>query len=71
MKPKSAVSGKSEASIIAECKRGEDAAMRNYENVLEENLPSDLLAIVEMQYAEIRLASVTIRAPSGENLSLI
>ena len=52
MKLKAAVSGKSEASIIAECERGEDAAMRNYENVLEENLLSDLLAIVEMQYAK-------------------
>jgi uncharacterized protein (TIGR02284 family) len=56
MNLKAAVSGKSEASIIAECERGEDAALRNYENVLEENLPSDLLAKVEMYYAEIRFA---------------
>jgi uncharacterized protein (TIGR02284 family) len=62
MELKSAVTGKSEAAIIAECERGEDAALRNYERVLKENLPADLAAIVEAQYAEIRLAHDRIRS---------
>jgi uncharacterized protein (TIGR02284 family) len=56
MNLKAAVTGKDEASIIAECENGEHAAMRNYENVLKQNLPSDILAIAETQYAEIRQA---------------
>jgi uncharacterized protein (TIGR02284 family) len=62
MNLKSAVSQRSEASIIAECDAGEQAAMRNYENVLKRNLPSDLLAIVDTQYSEIRLAHDRIRS---------
>ena len=53
---KAALTGKDEFSIIAEIESGEHAAMRNYEHVLKQNLPSDMLAIVQTQYAEIRQA---------------
>ena len=59
---KAAVSGKTETAIIAECEAGEQGTMRNYENVLKENLPADLLAVAETQYAEIRLAHDRIRS---------
>ena len=36
--------------------------MRNYEHVLKQNLPSDVLATAETQYAEIRLAHDRIRS---------
>jgi uncharacterized protein (TIGR02284 family) len=58
---KAAVSANSEASIIEECKSGEEAAMRNYETALKKNLPSDLFAIVEVQYAEIKQARDRLR----------
>ena len=62
MNLKAAITGKNEASIIAECQSGEDAAMRNYEHVLKQNLPSDVQAIADTQYAEIRLAHDRIRS---------
>jgi uncharacterized protein (TIGR02284 family) len=61
MNLKAAVSANSEASIIEECKSGEEAAMRNYETALKKNLPSDLFAIVEVQYAEIKQARDRLR----------
>jgi uncharacterized protein (TIGR02284 family) len=62
MNLKAGISGQDEASIISECERGEDAAKRNYEHVLKQNLPSDILAIAETQFAEIRLAHDRIRS---------
>jgi uncharacterized protein (TIGR02284 family) len=53
---KAALTGKDEFSIIGEIESGEQAAMRNYEHILKQNLPSDILAIVEAQYAEVRQA---------------
>jgi uncharacterized protein (TIGR02284 family) len=61
MNLKAAVSANSEASIVEECKSGEDAAMRNYEAALKKNLPSDLFRIVEEQYAEIKQAHERFR----------
>jgi uncharacterized protein (TIGR02284 family) len=62
MNIKSLVTGRDSAAIIAECESGEDSAMRNYESALKQDLPSDLLAIVDAQYQEIRLAHDRIRA---------
>jgi len=56
MNLKAAVSSNSETSIIEECKSGDESAMRNYENALKKNVPSDLLDIIETQYAEIKTA---------------
>ena len=57
-----ALTGNSEASIIAECESSELAAMKNYEAVLKTNLPSDLFSIVQDQYAEIKLAHNRLKA---------
>lgn len=59
---KSAVTGGSEASIIAECERGEDSAVKNYEEAQRENLPGDLQAIIQRQYAQVKEAHDRIRA---------
>src|SRR5579872_889686 len=56
-----AVAGADEAAIIAECEAAEGSEMRNYENALKKSLPSDLMEIVETQYAEIRLAHERVR----------
>lgn len=62
MNLKSALTGKDEHAILAECERGEDAAVKNYQTVLEEDLPSDLRTIVEQQYRQVLEAHTRIRA---------
>ena len=57
-----ALSGNSEASIIAECESSEQSAMRNYEAALKTNLPSDLFSIVQDQYAQIKQAHARLRS---------
>jgi uncharacterized protein (TIGR02284 family) len=47
---KSAITGKSEASVLAECERGEDVAKESYQRALEKDLPPKIRAIVERQY---------------------
>lgn len=47
---KTAITGKDEDAVIAECERGEDVAVESYENALKKDLPPDIRAIVERQY---------------------
>ncbi|MGH8614515.1 MAG: PA2169 family four-helix-bundle protein [Gammaproteobacteria bacterium] len=47
---KSAITGKDEASVLAECERGEDVAIQRYQNALREHLPSDVRNLIERQY---------------------
>jgi len=63
---KTAIGSKHEASIVDECERGEDAAMKAYEDALKTQLPSDLLSIVEEQYEEIRKAHAVVRGMKRE-----
>jgi uncharacterized protein (TIGR02284 family) len=62
MNIKSLVTGRDAPAIIAEAERGEDAAMRNYEQALKQDLPADLLAIVDAQYQEVRQAHDRVRS---------
>jgi uncharacterized protein (TIGR02284 family) len=59
---KSAVTGKDESAIIAECERGEDSAVSAYRDALDEDLPANVRAIVDRQYADIKQAHDRIRA---------
>ena len=61
MSLKESLSSKSDTAIIDECERGEDAAMEAYQSALKKQLPSDLLDIVEEQYAEVRHSHETVR----------
>jgi len=47
---KSAITGKDETAVLAECERGEDVAKRAYETALAMDLPADLKSLVERQY---------------------
>ena len=47
---KSAITGKSDASVLAECERGEDVAKESYQRALEKDLPPKIRSIVERQY---------------------
>jgi len=59
---KAAVTGGEEGAIIAECERGEDAAMKNYHEAQELDLPGPVQTIVERQYRQVKEAHDRIRA---------
>ena len=47
---KSSITGMDDYAVLAECERGEDVAKQTYEAALQENLPTDVEAIVRRQY---------------------
>ena len=47
---RSAITGKDEAQVLAECERGEDVAKESYQKALSKDLPPEIRAIVERQY---------------------
>ena len=59
---KSAVTGEDEGAVISECERGEDAAVRNYEDALRDNLPGDVRSIIERQFSQVKEAHDRIRS---------
>jgi uncharacterized protein (TIGR02284 family) len=59
---KSIVTGRDEALIISECERGEDLAVKAYEQALKTDLPQDLRALVERQFVKIKEAHDQIRS---------
>jgi uncharacterized protein (TIGR02284 family) len=59
---RAAVTGGDEASVLAECERGEDAARNNYQHALEAALPDEVRAVVERQYAGIKEGHDRLRA---------
>ncbi|HYO90119.1 MAG TPA: PA2169 family four-helix-bundle protein [Pyrinomonadaceae bacterium] len=59
---KSAVTGEDEGAVIAECERGEDSAVRNYKDALEQNLPEKIRSIVQSQYTQVQEAHYRIRS---------
>ena len=58
---KSVFTTKSEPAIIAECERGEDTALRNYQQVLKQNLPPNVLPVVKHQFTQIKESHDRIR----------
>jgi uncharacterized protein (TIGR02284 family) len=51
---KSTVSRGDDHAILAECERGEDSAVEEYEKAMRDNLSPALREIVARQYAEIK-----------------
>lgn len=47
---KAAILGKDDEAVLRECVRGEDAALQNYRNALEKDLPIEIRRVVERQY---------------------
>lgn len=41
-------------SILAECDRGEDAALKAYQEALKQNLPPNVLPVVKHQFTRIK-----------------
>jgi len=57
----SAVARGDEGSIVAECQRGEEAAVNNYHEALKADLPLDVQYVVKRQYMDIKDAYDRIR----------
>ena len=62
MDVQASVTGKDDGTIISECERGEDAAVKTYETALSSPLPSELRSIVERQLVRIKEAHDQIRS---------
>lgn len=60
---KGLVTGKDRESILNECERGEDVAVKAYQAALKaEGLPSALQSVIEKQYQGIQTATSTIKS---------
>jgi len=51
---KGTFTGKDDQSILSECERGEDSAVGQYRDALKADLPANVLAVVERQFAEVQ-----------------
>jgi uncharacterized protein (TIGR02284 family) len=54
MNVKSMVREVTDDALIAECARGEDAAVETYQRVLKQNLPPNVLPVAKHQFTEIK-----------------
>ncbi|MEI9894729.1 MAG: PA2169 family four-helix-bundle protein [Chthoniobacter sp.] len=59
---KTAIGGRDQHAILAECERGEDIAVAEYKKTLDQELPKDIREIVEHQYAAIVAAHDRVKA---------
>jgi uncharacterized protein (TIGR02284 family) len=59
---KAGLTGRDEATVIAECERGEDAAERVYRKALASELPDDIRMMVQRQFTEVQEAHDHIRS---------
>jgi uncharacterized protein (TIGR02284 family) len=58
---KSAITSNDEGAILAECERGEDSAVQEFEKAMRHDLPSPVRDIVSRQYKEIKSAHDRIK----------
>lgn len=66
MTVKSAVTGHSDESLIAEAERGEDVAKCAYQKALDSELPLDVQAVVERQFIQVKESHDRIRTLERE-----
>jgi uncharacterized protein (TIGR02284 family) len=52
---KGTLTGKDDGSILNEAERGEDSAMKAYEDALKAGLPANCAAIIQNQFSEIKI----------------
>jgi uncharacterized protein (TIGR02284 family) len=62
MDVKATVTGDDDGAIISECERGEDSAVSNYKDALEEDLPTGIRSLVQRQFAVVQEAHDQIRS---------
>jgi uncharacterized protein (TIGR02284 family) len=66
---KGSVTGKNEHNVLEEAERGEDAAVKAYQEALGKDLPSDLRSVVEHEYQLIQRAHNQIRSMRDNTVS--
>lgn len=62
MNLRTAISTNDRYSILAECERGEDAAVETYRRAIESDLPPEYDSVVQMQFDDVLHAHDRIRA---------
>ena len=65
---RAALTGDDDGAVLAECERGEDAAVAVYKAALDVDMPANVRSLVERQFAELREARQHIRGldrPAG------
>jgi uncharacterized protein (TIGR02284 family) len=62
---KSTITGMDEAAVLAECERGEDVAIKAYEDALSKELPADVRSMIERQYQGVRQHQDRVRQLRG------
>jgi uncharacterized protein (TIGR02284 family) len=58
---KSALTGGDDHAILAECERGEDSAVKEYREAMEEDLSAPIREIVSRQFSEVQSAHDRIK----------
>jgi uncharacterized protein (TIGR02284 family) len=53
---RAALEGGDDRVIVSECERGEDAALATYRSALDTDMPANVRAMVERQFAEVKEA---------------
>ncbi len=61
IKIRETVSGNDDAAILAECERGEDAAVVAYREAVDQKIPDDLRTVIERQYLLVKDAHDHVR----------
>lgn len=64
---KSTVTGMDEGAVLAECERGEDSAVHNYQDAMKQSLPASAQTVVQRQYTQIKEAHDRVRALRDAN----
>jgi uncharacterized protein (TIGR02284 family) len=59
---KSAVTSGDDHAILAECERGEDSAVNEYKEAMEDDLSSPIRDIIARQYSEVKSAHDRIKS---------
>ncbi|MES2818209.1 MAG: PA2169 family four-helix-bundle protein [Pseudomonadota bacterium] len=59
---KSLITGKDETAILNECERGEDVALKRYQEALEKDLPAHVRVVIEQQYQGVKRNHDQIKA---------
>lgn len=59
---KSAVTAGDDSAIMAECARGEEVAIRAYQDAMAKDLPDDVRTLVRHQFTDVKIAYERVRA---------
>lgn len=59
---KSAITRRDEEAVLNECERGEDSAVKMYQDALNQNLPANVREIITRQASDVKAAHDSVRS---------